>query len=369
MINYLIKYRKRMPRHNSTGTQNNKRIKHSHILETLSYQGDFSMPTSIELTRYNNEHFLTKQIPVSENLKNEIDKDAVNWFKITGISDVKTIFGICKSFGIQRFDIKDLLSYHVTKVIVYGHVTFILMSGYAINDSFEPNLYRIAFILGDNYIISFQETPEPIFDDIKEAIQTSKIGIREKGADFLLYILLNDVHSSCNDVIGKLTDKIDEMEDDLIDDNTQNVNVMKFIQSRKKEYSLLKRSVSSMREEYINLLHNTNHLIKDDNVMYFNDFDDRLRTSLDDLEMFHLSISSMTDLYFNNNNLRMNDVIKKLTIVSTIFIPLTFMVGVWGMNFEDMPELKWIHGYLFAWIVMIIIVAVAIFFLKRKKWF
>lgn len=356
-----------MTKHSSTNTQNNK--KHSRFLETLSYQGNFSIPTTIELIQYNDKNFSTKQIPVSENLKNEISRDTVNWFKITGISDVKTIFNICKSFGIQRFDIKDLLSHHhVTKVIIYEHATFILMSGCSINNSFEPGLHRIAFILGENYVISFQETPDPIFDDIKEAIQASKIGIREKGADFLLYILLNDVHSSYNDTLVKLTDKINEMEDKLIDDNTRNINVMKFIQARKKEYSLLKRSVSSMREEYINLLHNTNRLIKNDNIMYFNDFDDRLRTSLDDLEMFHLSISSMTDLYFNNNNLRMNDVIKKLTIVSTIFIPLTFMVGVWGMNFENMPELKWMHGYLFAWLIMIVIVILAILFLKRKRW-
>lgn len=354
----------------SNSTQNGRRMKHSRYLESLSYQGNYDIPTTIELIQYNDKHFSAKLIATAENLKNEIGKDVVNWFKITGISDVKTILAICKSFGIKRFDIKDLLSHnHVTKVIIYEHASFVLMSGCAVNKASEPSLHQIAFILGENYIISFQETPEPIFDDVKEAIQVSKIGIREKNADFLLYILLNDVHSSYNDTLVKLTDKVNDMEDKLIDDNTRNINVMKFIQARKKEYSLLKRSVSSMREEYINLLHNTNRLIKNENIMYFNDFDDRLRTSLDDLEMYHLSISSLTDLYFNNNNLRMNNVIKKLTIVSTIFIPLTFMVGVWGMNFEYMPELKWVHGYLFAWAVMLIMVVLALFFLKRKKWF
>lgn len=103
--------------------------------------------------------------------------------------------------------------------------------------------------------------------------------------------------------------------------------------------------------------------------MYFEDFDDRLRTSSDDLMALKESISSLSDLYFNNNNLRMNNVIKKLTIVSTIFIPLTFMVGVWGMNFEFMPELKWQYGYQFAWGIMFGIVVLAVFYLKRKKWF
>lgn len=359
-----------MSKQGSNNVQNKKKVRNSHFLETLTYQGNFKIPTSIELIQYSDKHFVEKQIPITENLKSDIAKDSVNWFKITGISDAQTIYNICKLFGIQRFDIKDLLSYNqVTKVIVYEQVTFILMSGCAMNDSYGTNLHQVAFILGDNYIISFQETPEPIFDDVKEAIKSSKIGIREKSADFLLYLLLNDVHSSYNESLVRLTDIINEMEDKLIDDNTQGINVMKFIQARKKEYSLLKRSVSAMREEYINLLHNTNRLIKNNNIVYFNDFDDRLRTSLDDLEMFHISISSLSDLYFNNNNLRMNNVIKKLTLVSTIFIPLTFMVGVWGMNFENMPELKWAHGYLFAWGIMIVIVVIALFFLKRKKWF
>lgn len=359
-----------MSKQGSNNLQNNKRVKNSHFLESLTYQGNFKIPTTVELIQYNDKMFVDKQISASDNLKSNISKDAVNWFKITGISDVQTIYNICKSFGIQRFDIKDMLSFNqVTKVIIYEQVTFILMSGCVLNNSLSTTLHQVAFILGDNYIISFQETPEPIFEDTKEAIKSSKICIRDKGADFLLYLFLNDVHSSYNESLARLTDTINDMEDKLIDDDTQGINVMKFIQARKKEYSLLKKSVSAMREEYINLLHNTNRLIKNNNIVYFNDFDDKLRTSLDDLEMFHISISSLSDLYFNNNNLRMNNVIKKLTVVSTIFIPLTFIVGVWGMNFDYMPELKWVHGYLFAWMVMIIIVVLALLFLKRKKWF
>jgi len=358
-----------------TTTPNNvparKNGRKNRIFTNLAYEGNINIPTTIELIQYNQKVFSSKNIPIKDNLKNYIANDKVNWFKITGISDSQTVINICKTFGIQRFDIRDLLSiYHITKVIPYEHNTFILMSNCSIEESnHRPELYQIAFILGDNYIISFQETAESIFDDVKEAISESRLVFREKGADYLLYILLNDIHSSYNFSLTKLTDKIEEMEDKLIDDNTKGINVMKFIQYKKKEFSLLKREVSAMREEYANLLHNTNKLIKPENVLYFNDFDDKLRTSLDDLEMFHMSISSLTDLYFNNNNLRMNDVIKKLTIVSTIFIPLTFMVGVWGMNFDFMPELNWTYGYLFAWCIMIVIVIIALLFLKKKKWF
>jgi len=236
-------------------------------------------------------------------------------------------------------------------------------------ESLNPSFEQIAFILGKNFIISFQENNSPVFNNVKEAIKTSKVSIREKAVDYLLYILLNDVHSSYNDTLIRQTDKISDIEDKLIDNNTQGINIMKFIQIRKKEYSFMKRAVSSIREEYINLLHNNNKLIREENRMYFNDFDDRLRTTLDDLEIFFLSISSLSDLYFNNNNLQLNNIIKKLTIVSTIFIPLTFMVGVWGMNFEFMPELHWQYGYIFAWGIMAVIIILAIFYLKHKKWF
>lgn len=359
-----------MPLINSKNKYSSGHLKNNRVLDTLSYMGSFQMPTTIELIQYNTKQYKTKKITTNEKLKELIDPDSNNWFKVMGISDVDTIYKICKAFGVQRFDIKDLLSSRqVTKIIAYEHVTFLLMSECNTRESLTPSFEQIAFILGQNFIISFQENDIPIFENVKEAIKNSKISIREKTIDYLLYILLNDVHSSYNDTLIRQTDRINDVEDKLIDNDTQDINIMKFIQIRKKEYSFMKRAVSSMREEYINLLHNTNKLINEENRMYFNDFDDRLRTTLDDLEMFFLSISSLSDLYFNNNNLQLNNIIKKLTIVSTIFIPLTFMVGVWGMNFDFMPELHWKYGYLFSWGIMIIIAMIAIFYLKYKKWF
>lgn len=358
-----------MPKRNSNGIRNRKHIKNAHLLETLSYLGEVQLPTSIELVQYNSKQSATKIIAPTEKLKYLIKEDYINWFKITGISDAEIIFDICKSFGIPRFDVKDLLSgRHVTKVITYEHNTFILMSGCFTTESNELDLDHIAFILGDNYVISLQENGTPIFTDVQEAIKNSKVQIREKGADYLLYILLNCVQSLYNDTVLKLATKIDDMEDKLIENDTKGIDIMRFIRIRKNDYSLLKRAVSSMREEYSNLLHNDNHLIKTENKIYFNDFDDRLRTSSDDLDIFHESIISLSNLYFNNNNLKMNNVITKLTVVSTIFIPLTFMVGVWGMNFDYMPELRWKFGYIVAWGIMVLIVIIALLFLKKKKW-
>lgn len=359
-----------MSKHTSNNARTRKRIRNSRLLEKLAYQGDIQIPTTVELIQYSDKGFSSKEVSPTDNLKGMINNEFVNWFKIVGISDANLILNICKSFGINGFDVRDMLSLNrVTKAITYENVTFVLTSECSTNNSQEVAFSKVGFILGENFMVSIQETTEPIFDDVKEAIQNSSVRFREKGADYLLYFLLNDVHSTFNDTIGKLADKIGEVEDDLISDNITKINTMRFIQLQKKQYMFMKRAMLSMREEYVNVLHNTNQLIKKNNMMYFNDFDDKLRTSLDDLEIFYLSIGSLSDLYFNNNNMKMNAVIKKLTLVSTIFIPLTFVVGVWGMNFKYMPELDWKYGYLYAWGVMLLIIILAIFYLKHKKWF
>jgi len=345
----------------------------THLLQGLSYQGNYNTPTGVEMVKYNDKQIVKKVIPAEHRLIDEInDNNSVYWFKITGFSDVDRISRICNKFGIQRFDIKDLFSnLQVTKIVTYKKATFIMLSGCFLDENGCVVVEQIAFILGPNYVISFQETESPVFDDIIQAIEDSRAQIREKAADYLLYILLNCVHTEYNDVISKLSVKLDEMEDRLInqDDVEDNKDVMRFLRIRRSDYAVMRRTIMPLREEYSNLLHNSNGLILKDNIIYFDDFDDRMRTTLEELEIMHETLASLMDLHFNNNNLKMNEVIKRLTIVSTIFIPLTFMVGVWGMNFKFMPELDWEYGYFLSWGVLIAIAVIAILFLKRKGWF
>jgi len=342
----------------------------THVLQNLSYQGSYDIPTKIEMVRYNARQVTNQTILPDQLLIDQIKTDSVCWFKITGFTDVDRISRICKNFGIQRFDIKDLFSnLQVTKIVTYKKATFIMLSGCFVAENEFVEAEQIGFILGENYLISFQENESPVFDGIKAAIQQSHIQLREKGADYLLYILLNCIHTGYNDVIDKVSMKLDRMEEKLINQEDGDENVMKFIRNRRVDYSLIRRSLMPLREEYVNLLHNPNRLILDENIMYFDDFDDRVRTTLDELEIMHETLASLMDLFFNNNNLKMNEIIKRLTIVSTIFIPLTFMVGVWGMNFKIMPELDWDYGYLVSWVILVIIAVIAILFLKKKKWF
>jgi len=346
-----------------------QRIKRSDFLQNLTYLGSYNVPSTVELIRYNEHEVVTSLIQPDKPIADEIKQDYVSWFRVTGFSDVNRINNICKAFGIQRFDIKDLLSdLQVTKIVAYEKSTFIMASGCFVDDH-RLKVEQIAFILGKNYIVSFQEYPSTIFDDVIAAIKDSRFQLRDNKADYLLYILLSGVHSQQIDDIYQMNNELDEMEDLLIERQLTDRAIMKFFRDKRKNSALLRRSIFPLREEFSNLMHNPNGLIDNANLIYFNDIEDRLRTSLEEIEMLNDTIASLMDLYFNNNNLKMNDIIKKLTIVSTIFIPLTFMVGVWGMNFRIMPELEWKYGYIFSWGIMIIIAIIAILFLKRKRWF
>ena len=344
----------------------------NYILTKPTYLGDKNIPMSIELVRYSSDHLDIKNIPipVQSPLKDFIDTSKINWFRVTGISDAALVNRICLEFGLHSFDVKDLLAgQQVVKVVVYDKVTYVLMSSfYQENDTQNMDDMQVAFILGENFIISFQEALLPVFDDVKKEIEENNVMIRQKGSDFLLYILLNMVNLSNINAVMSIEDKLADIEDKLIAGKNSD-DTLQFLHKCRVNYTHIKRSVVSFREEFSNLLHNTNKLIKEESIVYFNDFDDRMRTTLGDLVSFHESLTSLSDMYYNNNNLKMNEIIKRLTIVSTIFIPLTFLVGVWGMNFKFMPEIELKYGYLAAWGILAIIAVCTYLWMRKQKWF
>ncbi|WP_165041968.1 magnesium/cobalt transporter CorA [Dysgonomonas sp. ZJ709] len=346
-----------------------KQSRESQFLSTPIYQGENDIPTQIELIQYDESEIDVKNIPPDTDIMNEIKLNKINWFKTVGVSDVTRINQICRGCGLHGFDIKDLLSdQDVVKAVVYDKVSFVLMPGFFFNTNGEFESFQIGFILGDNFVISFQESPMPVFDDVKKAFNDNHIPLRRNGADFLLYVLLNSVNSLYMNASIRIEDQLLDAEDQLIAQRNS-LDIMNFLRARRMEYIKMKRSIVSFREEYSNLLRNSNKLIKDENIVYINDYDDKLRTVLSDLEACHELLVSLIDLHYSNSNMRMNEIMKRLTIVSTIFIPLTFLAGVWGMNFKFMPEIESPYGYVFAWITFIVVGFLAGYFLKKRNWF
>lgn len=362
---YLLHMRKRTFKKSKSSPDHN-----NYLLAKPVYLGDQNIPMSIELIQYDSMRVEVKNIQLQSPVKDQIDKTKVNWIKITGISDANEVSRICKELGLHSFDVKDLLAdQQVVKVVEYERISYILMSAfYQDRNIIDIDDMQVAFILGEHFIVSFQEGTIPIFDEVKKNIEENNVLIRQKDTDFLLYILLNAVNAFNINTVMDVEDKLANVEDQLIL-GKGSIDILKLLHECRVDYMHIRRSIMSLREEFTNLLHNTNKLIKDENMVYFNNFDDRMRTTLGDLSSFHESLTSLLDLYYNNNNLKMNDIMKRLTIVSTIFIPLTFMVGVWGMNFKFMPEVEWKYGYLSAWLVLIVIAVLSYLWIRKQKWF
>lgn len=345
------------------------KLAHRNYLSKPTYFGDRDIPMSVELIQFDETQTGKKTLPVEFSINDQIDKTKVNWFKVKGISDVAQINRIYRELGLHSFDVKDLLAdQQVVKAVTYDSISYILTPVFYIDEEDDIDDMQIAFILGKNFIISLQEEDIPILNEIEKSIEDNNILIRQKSVDFLLYIMMSTINTININTVMSLEDQLADTEEDLIQRKTS-VDILQFLHNSRVHYTRIKRAVISLREEYVNLLHNTNKLIKDENMVYFNDFDDRMRVTLGDLASLYESLSSLLDLYYNNNNLKLNEIIKRLTIVSTMFIPLTFMVGVWGMNFKFMPETEWTHGYIFAWIILALIALFTFIWMKKQKWF
>ena len=203
--------------------------------------------------------------------------------------------------------------------------------------------------MGKEYVFSFQESDLPLFDNIEKAITQNTARVRNRPTDYLFCLLINNVFSNYLDIIATLEDVLGTMEDEIITGNPRD-DFGNRIQANRRDYLQLKKSILPLKDD-------------------FNKLEDRMLFIIQSIEICRETQASLLDLYFSNNDLKMNEIMKRLTVVTTIFIPLTFVVGVWGMNFKSMPELEWQYGYLMAWGLMGIIVIGVWWYIKKQHWY
>ena len=247
-------------------------------------------------------------------------------------------------------------------------LTFYTTSHKEENELDELLQQQVCVILGSNYVLTFLEQETDFFDDINAALRNDVLKIRSRQTDYLLSVLLNSIMTNYISTISSIDDALEDLEEELLTITDEN-DIGIQIQSLRRQYMLMKKSILPLKEQYVKLLRAENLLIHKVNRAFFNDVNDHLQFVLQTIEICRETLSSLVDLYISNNDLRMNDIMKRLTIVSTIFIPLTFLVGVWGMNYKWMPELDWRYGYLFAWILMGVIGIVVYLYFRKKKWY
>lgn len=344
-------------------------MKNNLLSEKLTYTGVSTTPTHLHLCSYNESEITEFSGFNFSDIRGNIQNDRINWIQINGMQNIDIIREIGDYFNINFLTIQDILNpHHPTKIEEHENYHILVLKLFQPEKNNQLLKQQLSIIQGKNFILTFLENDGSLFDDVITAIQNNILKIRSKESDYLLSVLLNDVMANYRNIITAVEESLEEMESRLLT-ITSATDIGINIQTSRRQYMRVKRAVLPLKEQFSRLLLSDSKLLHKSNRAYFYDVNDHLQFVLQTIEICRETLSSLVDLYISNNDLRMNDIMKRLTVVSTIFIPLTFLVGVWGMNFKIMPELDWKYGYLTAWLIMIIVGFIGYWFFKKKKWY
>lgn len=295
------------------------------------------------------------------------DTKSVSWINVDGLHDIKIIEQLGSHFELHPLLLEDVLNTkHRPKVEEYDDYIFLTLKMLGVSKDRKSIINeQVSFVLGKNWVISFQEQQGDIFDAIRERLRSKMGNTRKLGPDYLLYRLLDTVVDHYFFVTEHFNDITTKLEDQVLKDPQE--NTLQKIQQLKKELISIRKAVNPLREA-VSWLEKDNKLFKQGTKRYLRDVYEHIIQAIDTVENQRDALSSIMDLYHTGVSNRMNEVMKVLTIISTIFIPLTFIAGIYGMNFEYIPELKWKYGYAVFWGVMVTIFVVLLIYFKRKKW-
>ena len=317
---------------------------------------------------YNEQNFDEKQVSAIEDCFAFKTTPTVTWINIDGLHDVGIIEKIGQRFEMHPLVLEDILhTGQRPKLEDFEKHIFIVLTMLSLNGENQTiETEQVSIILGSNFVISFQERIGDVFDQLRDRIRNAKGKIRKMGPDYLAYTLLDAVVDSYFSILEKMGDRIEILEEELVAEPTE--QTLQQIHRLKREMIILRRSVWPLREVISGLQRTESALIAESTSVYLRDVYDHTIQIIDTIESFRDMVSSMIDLYLSSLSNKMNSVMKVLTIIATIFIPLTFIAGIYGMNFENMPELKWRWGYAGALLVMIVVAVIMLMYFRKKKW-
>jgi len=321
----------------------------------------------LELISYDRNNY-NKYIDLQpEDLLQKLEPEQVNWINLDGLGTLETIEKLQTHFSLHSLLIEDVLSEQRPKAEEFDDYFFFTLKMLYRIDHSSIDYEQISFVLGKNFLISFQEKEGDLFDGFRERIRLDQGKVRKKQSDYLLYRLIDIIVDNYYNVLDRIGDLIEEIEDNAYENpSNKTFNEIQFL---KKELIFLRKALYPLREALGKVVKGESVFICDETLRYFSDVYDHVAHLIDSLDTYKDLTSSLLDIHINAMNTRMNEVMKVLTVISTIFMPLTFIVGVYGMNFKYLPELNWRYGYFGVWIVMTLIVIGMLMFFRRKKWF
>lgn len=296
------------------------------------------------------------------------ETSTVSWINVDGLSNVEIIKDLGEAFGLHPLVLEDILQTgQRPKLEDYEDYLFIVMKMLSFDE--KENLVdseQVSIILGSNYVLSFQEKEGDCFELVRDRIKNSKGRIRKMGPDYLAYSLLDSIIDNYFEVMESIGDWIESIDLEISSGFME--DAPKIINSMKKQLLIIRRSLWPLRELINSMTRSESPLITDPVAIFIRDIYDHTVELIETMETFRDVLSGLLDIHMSSVSNRMNEVMKTLTIIATIFIPLTFIAGIYGMNFANMPELNWDWGYYIVWVAMISLALLLVLYFRRKHW-
>jgi magnesium transporter len=325
------------------------------------------IPVILELIQYNKtEHARFNNLSV-EGVITHLKSDHVNWINVDGLDDKHILEKLQEHFCLHSLLIEDVTNDQRPKAEEYEDYLFFTLKMLYKIDGKHIDYEQISFVLGTNFLLSFQEKEGDMFDAFRERIRLDQGKVRKQHSDYLLYRLVDAIIDNYYTVLDNIGEQIETIEDEINKGSSDHTFIR--IQKLKRELIFLRKAVYPLRDAMSKLVKGESSFVREGTLRYFADIYDHVVHLIDSLDTYKDLTSALMDIHINTQNNRMTEVMKVLAVISTIFIPLTFIAGVYGMNFEDMPELHSKWGYPITLASMILLGACMLYYFKRKKWF
>jgi magnesium transporter len=291
----------------------------------------------------------------------------VTWFDVRGLSDVALIEHIGRTFTVHPLAIEDVLNVNQRpKWDDYDNGIFITVRALRLNENQEIITEQVSFFLEKNVLLTFQEDADDLFKVVRERIKNGQGKVRQKRTDYLMYVLLDCIVDEYITLLEHTEDKIEALETEILNHFTPSVRSQ--IYRFKQQLSQVRRAVLPMRDVVGRFTREEGEIVDPANQVYIRDLHDHIIRVIETTENQRDMLNNLDDLYNSEQSNRANHIMKVLTILSAIFIPLTFIVGVYGTNFDFLPEIHYRHGYTLMWVLMIFIAVIQLIYFRWKKW-
>lgn len=322
----------------------------------------------VHITRYSSDEIKEYTPDSIEEIQASISNDHITWINVAGLHDTEFIAQLGKIFNISPLILEDIVNTDQRPRFSEEneHLYIIAKSFYIDKGDNKVHMEQISIIVGAHYLLTIQETSREYFKDIRKRLIEGKTRIRTLGPDYLCYTLLDTLVDSYIINLEKLGTAIEEEGKNIFLTESDTIKELYYF---KTELSYIRKNVRPFKEISYRFINCDSPIINERTYIYLRDLDDLVLQAQEAIEIYYTMVSDQINLFQTNVSNKVNDVMKVLTIFSTIFIPLTFIAGIYGMNFEYIPELHYRPAYFILWGIMIVITVIMLFYFKRKKWF